>query len=145
MFEMKKDKMIGDLLQKIETELDVLNELDFNFFDNNNEFDTNKVLSFFDSKYKVHGLNPLITVYFLTYIQFIKEPEYFNEYKLEDLKRVFIKLNDYLIRLAGNLEDCLYFLDVVTNDQLEANVQKEKLLLFVEELKSKISEFEKNQ
>jgi len=134
---------IKALLQGIEKELDIFYKLDFNFLDDKDHFSELKTLDFFSELFKKHGYNPIISIYFLLFIQLIKDPILLEQFESYDLKGLYVKMNDYIIRLGENLEDCLYFLDCQNTDLEEINIQKQKILELTNIINLKIYELEK--
>jgi hypothetical protein len=128
------DMRIEEILQGIEED-----------YKDKDHFSELKALDFFSELFKKHGYNPIISIYFLLFIQLIKDPVLLKQYESYDLKRLYVKLNGFIIRLGENLEDCLYYLDLENTDQQEINIQKQKLKELTNTINSKILEFEKWQ
>ena len=135
--------MIKEILKKLEKELNSLDKMDFNFLDNKDGFDEIKTLNKFKNLFNQYGYSPLIAIYFLLYIQLVKNPLLLKEINSYDVSKLYIKLNDNIIRLSKNLEDCLYFLESQNVNNEIVNIQKQKISELINELNIKISEYNK--
>ena len=133
------------LLKDIDKHLDRINNMGFDFIEDDNSIKEHETLKQFISKFNRNGLNPIIISNFLIFLQLMNDRELLEQYDLVDIKNTFIKLNRQTLRQFEYLEDCLYFLRVMDTKEIEIEIEEQKNMIkdSIKKLLQKLSVFEK--